>query len=35
MLGWGALFCPPGLTAPFACGLVERHGGHFVMAGGH
>jgi len=63
ILGWGALFYPPGLTmthiaaahgwslaqallgfsialgvsgltAPFACGLVERHGGHFVMAGG-
>lgn len=63
VLGWGALFYPPGLTmmhiaadhgwslaqtllglsvalgvsglaAPFACGLVERHGGHFVMAGG-
>ena len=63
ILGWGALFYPPGLTmphiaaahgwslaqallgfsigltvsglmSPFACGLVERHGGHFVMAGG-
>lgn len=63
ILGWGALFYPPGLTmphiaaahgwslaqalfgfsialgvsglaAPFACGLVERHGGHFIMAGG-
>jgi hypothetical protein len=63
ILGWGALFYPPGLTmthiaaahgwslaqallgfsialgvsgltAPFTCGLVERHGGHFVMAGG-
>lgn len=63
VLGWGALFYPPGLTmthiaaahgwslaqtllgfsialgvsglaAPVACGLVERHGGHYVMAGG-
>lgn len=63
ILGWGALFYPPGLTmphiaaahgwslaqallgfsiamgvsgltAPFSCGLIERHGGHYVMAGG-
>lgn len=23
-----------GLTAPFACGLIDRHGGHLVMASG-
>lgn len=63
VLGWGALFYPPGLTmphiaaahgwslaqallgfsiglgvsgltSPFSCHLVERHGGHYVMAGG-
>jgi len=63
ILGWGALFYPPGLTmphiaaahgwslaqallgfsialgvsgltAPYACGLIERHGGHYIMAGG-
>lgn len=63
VLGWGALFYPPGLTmphiaaahgwslaqallgfsiglgvsgltSPFSCHLVERHGGHHVMAGG-
>lgn len=63
ILGWGALFYPPGLTmthiaaahgwslaqallgfsialgvsgltSPFSCHLVERHGGHYVMAGG-
>lgn len=63
VLGWGALFYPPGLTmthiaaahgwslaqalfgfsiglgvsglvAPFTCALIERHGGHYVMAGG-
>ncbi|MBN9580306.1 MAG: MFS transporter [Afipia sp.] len=63
VLGWGALFYPPGLTmpliaaahgwslaqalsgfsialgvsglvAPFACGLIERRGGHYVMAAG-
>ncbi len=63
VLGWGALFYPPGLTmpliaaahgwslaqalsgfsialgvsgltAPFACGLIDRHGGHVVMASG-
>ena len=63
ILGWGALFYPPGLTmphiaaahgwslaqallgfsiglavsgltAPFSCSLIERHGGHYIMAGG-
>lgn len=63
VLGWAALFYPPGLTmphiaaahgwslaqalsgfsialavsglaAPFACGLIDRHGGHLVMAAG-
>ncbi len=63
ILGWAALFYPPGLTmthiaaehgwslaqalsgfsialgvsglcAPFACGLVDRHGGNGVMAAG-
>ena len=63
ILGWGALFYPPGLTmphiaaahgwslaqtllgfsialgvsgltAPYACGLIERHGGHYIMSGG-
>ena len=63
VLGWGALFYPPGLTmphvaaahgwslaqalsgfsialavsglaAPFACGLIDRHGGHLVMSAG-
>jgi MFS family permease len=63
VLGWGALFYPPGLTmphvaaahgwslaqalsgfsialgvsglaAPFACDLIDRHGGHLVMTAG-
>lgn len=63
VLGWGALFYPPGLTmphiaaahgwslaqallgfsialgvsgltAPFTCSLIERHGGHYIMAAG-
>lgn len=63
VLGWGALFYPPGLTmphiaaahgwslaqallgfsiglgvsgltAPLICSLIERHGGHYIMAGG-
>ncbi len=34
LLGFSIALGVSGLTAPFACGLVERHGGHFVMAGG-
>lgn len=34
LFGFSIALGVSGLTAPFACGLVERHGGHYVMAGG-
>lgn len=34
LFGFSIALGVSGLTAPVACGLVERHGGHFVMAAG-
>ncbi|MBY0380839.1 MAG: MFS transporter [Xanthobacteraceae bacterium] len=32
--GFSVALCTSGLAAPYACGLIDRHGGHPVMAAG-
>jgi hypothetical protein len=34
LLGFSIALGVSGLLSPLACGMVERHGGHYVMAGG-
>lgn len=34
LFGFSVALGVSGLTAPFACGLIDRHGGHLVMASG-